>query len=66
MTSPSVASHEPLEPVEPDPVIEAYKVDIDRTLLRQNLLRTPTERVQRLQEAVRTVRALQRARRTER
>lgn len=47
-------------------MIEAYKVDIDRTLLRQNLLRTPTERVQRLQEAVRTVRALQRARRTER
>lgn len=31
--------------LEPDPVIEAYKRDIDRTLLRQNLRRTVTERV---------------------
>ena len=53
-------------PLEPDPIIEAYKVDIDRTLLRQNLRRTPTERVERLQDAVRTVRALQQARRTAR
>jgi hypothetical protein len=30
--------------IEPDPVIEAYKVHVDRTLLRQNLLRTPEER----------------------
>ncbi len=56
----------PLPPPEPDPVIEAYKADIDRTLLRENLRRTPTERVQRLQDAVRTVRALQQARRVER
>jgi hypothetical protein len=56
----------PLPPLEPDPVIEAYKADIDRTLLRENLRRTPTERVQRLQDAVRTVRALQQARRVER
>lgn len=53
-------------PLEPDPVIEAYKVDIDRTLLRENLRRTPTERVERLQDAVRTVRALQQARRAAR
>ncbi|MDE0711026.1 MAG: hypothetical protein OXH60_02715 [Rhodospirillales bacterium] len=33
---------------EPDPVIDAYKCDIDRTLLRQNLLRTVTERVENL------------------
>lgn len=33
---------------EPDPVIDAYKRDIDRTLLRQNLLRTVTERVENL------------------
>ena len=33
---------------EPDPVIEAYKRDIDRTLLRQNLRRTVTERVENL------------------
>ena len=31
-----------------DPVVEAYKRDIDRTLLRQNLRRTVTERVENL------------------
>ena len=31
---------------EPDPVIEAYKKDVDRTLLRENLRRTPEERWQ--------------------
>lgn len=35
---------------EPDPVIEAYKKDIDRTLLRENLRRTVAERVARLLE----------------
>ena len=34
--------------LEPDPVIEAYKRDIDRTLLRQNLRRSATERVRNL------------------
>ncbi len=29
---------------EPDPVIEAYKRSVDRTLLRQNLRRSPEER----------------------
>ena len=33
---------------EPDPVIEAYKRDVDRTLLRQNLRRSVTERVANL------------------
>lgn len=32
-------------PLEPDPVVEAYKKDVDRTLLRQRLERTPTERL---------------------
>ena len=31
-----------------DPVVEAYKRDIDRTLLRQNLRRSVTERVANL------------------
>ena len=31
-----------------DPVVEAYKHNIDRTLLRQNLRRTVTERVRNL------------------
>jgi hypothetical protein len=33
------------EPVFADPVVEAYKRHIDRTLLRQNLRRTVEERV---------------------
>jgi hypothetical protein len=31
--------------LEPDPVIEAYKLDVDRSLLRENLKKTPSERV---------------------
>jgi len=31
--------------LEPDPVISAYKRDIDRTLLRQNLKRSVAERL---------------------
>lgn len=33
----------------PDPVIEAYKKDIDRSLLRENLRLTPEQRVVKLQ-----------------
>ncbi|MBU6366203.1 MAG: helix-turn-helix transcriptional regulator [Gemmatimonadetes bacterium] len=40
-----------LEPIEPpDPVIEAYKRDVDRTLLRENLRRSVEERVRSLGE----------------
>ncbi|MEX1102742.1 MAG: hypothetical protein WED87_00730 [Dehalococcoidia bacterium] len=35
-------------PYEPDPVIEAYKKDVDRTLLRENLKLTPTQRLDKL------------------
>lgn len=35
-------------PVEPDPVVEFYKKDIDRTLLRENLKRSVTERIANL------------------
>ena len=35
-------------PFEPDPVIEAYKRDVDRTLLRQNLRRSVEERLANL------------------
>jgi hypothetical protein len=37
---------------QPDPVVEAYKKDVDRTLLRENLLRTPEERLIQLQRFV--------------
>ena len=44
--------------LEPDPVIEAYKKDIDRTLLRENLKLTPAERLQKLQSVVHSLVAL--------
>lgn len=34
----------PTEPREPDAVIEAYKKDVDRTLIRENLKLTVEER----------------------
>lgn len=33
-----------------DPVIELYKKDIDRTLIRENLKLTPEQRLQKLQD----------------
>jgi hypothetical protein len=33
-----------------DPVVEAYKPGIDRTLIRENLKRSPEERVRALQQ----------------
>lgn len=38
--------------LEPDPVIEALKRDVDRTLLRENLALTPLERLRRMQAAL--------------
>ena len=35
-------------PLAPDPVIEAYKKDVDRTLLVQNLRRSVEERLRNL------------------
>lgn len=50
----------------PDPVIEAYKKDIDRTLLRENLDLTFEQRLLKLQDfadAMRTSRGAARRRR---
>ena len=49
---------DPEIPLEPDPVIEAYKKDIDRTLLRERLKLTPAERLRDLQSAVEGVLSL--------
>jgi hypothetical protein len=38
------------QPLEPDPVIEVYKRDIDRTLIRENLKRSIEERLEALME----------------
>ena len=46
--------------LEPDPVIEHYEKDIDRTLLRENLRLTVEERLRRLQDALRLVEELRR------
>jgi hypothetical protein len=48
-------------PFPPDPVIEFYKKDIDRTLLRENLKRTVEERFERLMALQRFAEELQRA-----
>jgi len=34
--------------LEPNPVIEAYKKDVDRTLIRENLKLTPQQRIENL------------------
>ncbi len=47
--------------IPPDPVIEAYKKDVDRTLLRENLKRSVEERFLRLMELHRFAEELQRA-----
>ncbi len=44
----SYPNHDKHHRFEPDPVIEAYKQDLDRTLLRENLTKTVTERVANL------------------
>ncbi len=50
------------EHLEPDPVIEVYKKDIDRTLLRENLKLSPDERLLKLIDFVRFTEELRRDR----
>jgi|SoiMethySBSTD1v2_1073268.scaffolds.fasta_scaffold02636_4 hypothetical protein len=47
--------------IEPDPVIEVFKKDIDRTLLRANLKLSPEERLRKMQSAVSGLRLLREA-----
>ena len=47
--------------IEPDPVIEVYKKDLDLTLIRENLKRTVDERFERLMALQRFAEELQRA-----
>ena len=46
-----------------DDIIELYKKDVDRTLIRENLMLTPTQRLERLEEAQRFVDELRKNRR---
>ena len=65
----AAGSFEPLGPLRPlghrmaamDPLIEALKRDVDRTLLRENLRRTPEERVLELMELLRAAEEFARA-----
>ena len=62
-TMPTTRSPRPNEivPLPPDPVIEAYKEHVDRSLIREQLRRTPDERVQRMIGALRLAEELGRA-----
>ena len=48
-------------PLEPDPVIEAYKKHVDRTLLRENLKLTVQQRVDKHERALRVMDEARRA-----
>jgi hypothetical protein len=48
-------------PFEPDPVIEAYKKDVDRTLIRENLKLTVEQRIEELMRWQQFAEELQRA-----
>jgi hypothetical protein len=48
-------------PLDPDPVIEAYKRDVDMTLIREQLKRTVQERFERLMALQRFAEELRRA-----
>jgi hypothetical protein len=52
---------EDLTPLPPDPVIEVYKRDIDRSLLRENLKRTVEQRFEELMELQRFAEELRKA-----
>lgn len=58
-----MAERDDLLPVslEPSPAIEAYKRDVDRTLLRENLRLTPDERVRKMIAALRLAEEVGRA-----
>ena len=44
--------------LEPDPVIELLRAEVDPSLIEANLRRTPEERVRRMLDMVRTVELL--------
>ena len=63
---PMTAEPEQLDPG-PDPIVERYKLDVDRTLIRENLRKSHEERLltlQRMQGFVDELRAAKVVRRT--
>ncbi len=53
--------NDPLPPTVSDPVVEAYMVDIDRTLLQANLKLSVEDRIRQLQQFQKFAVELQRA-----
>ena len=51
----------PGQPLEPNPVIEAFKKDIDRTLIRENLKLSYEERLLKLMQLQRFANELRQA-----
>jgi hypothetical protein len=47
--------------LEPDPAIEAYKKDVDRTLIRENLKLSVDERVRKMLSALGLVEEIRRS-----
>lgn len=60
-TTKSRALDHPVMTLEPDPVIEAYKKDVDRTLIRENLKLTVQQRIENLMKLQQLVEELRRA-----
>ncbi len=48
--------------MEPSPVVEAYKKDVDRTLIQQNLMLSVEERVTKMLSALRLAEEIRRSR----
>ena len=61
VSEPSTVLAEDLIPLPPDPVIEVYKRDIDRTLLRENLKLTPEQRLVQLMAFQLSIEEMQKA-----
>lgn len=66
MTTDPSSGREDRNALQPDPVIEAYKRHIDRSLLRENLGRTVAERLAKLVALQRLAEEARRAGRTAR
>ena len=47
--------------LEPSPAVEAYKRDVDRTLIRENLKLSPSERLAKLMSTLRFVEEVRRS-----
>jgi hypothetical protein len=55
------SDQQPPAPASPDPIVELYMRDVDRSLLRQNLRRSIEERIQNLMQLQRFAEELRRA-----